>query len=92
MHTLRIPAQRQQRSAAALIRAIAHRTPRLRPESVCERSRCFVAWTGEEADCWNCGLPATFRSARRGSALQRLLTAVDAHTLRTRTAPKAVPA
>ncbi|MDQ1013155.1 hypothetical protein QFZ82_007640 [Streptomyces sp. V4I23] len=45
--------------------------------------------TGEEADCWNCGLPATLRSTRRGSALQRLLAAVDAHTPRPRNSRKA---
>lgn len=40
-----------------------------------------MAWAGEEADCWNCGMPATVRSTRRGSALQRLLAAVDPHNV-----------
>ncbi|MEU7039260.1 hypothetical protein ABZ958_37230 [Streptomyces sp. NPDC046237] len=59
--------------------AIAGRSSRLRgsAESVCEREQCSVAWAGEEADCWNCGMPATHRTPARGSALQRLLAAVD---------------
>lgn len=72
-------------TAASIMRAIASRAPHLAPESVCEREQCFVGWAGEEADCWNCGMPATLRSHRRGSALQRLLAAVDSHAARSRT-------
>ncbi|MER7108822.1 hypothetical protein [Streptomyces sp. NPDC000229] len=91
MHAPTIRPHRRQGTAAAIMRAIAHRSPRLNttPDSVCEREQCFVAWTGEEADCWNCSMPATHRSTRRGSALQRLLAAVDAHTPRPRTSRKA---
>jgi hypothetical protein len=80
MHAL-IVRPKPKRTAAAIMRAIARRSPRLNTtaESVCEREQCFVAWAGEEADCWNCGMPATHRSTRRGSALQRLLSAVDPH-------------
>ena len=78
-----------QRTTAAVMRAIASRNPCLVPESVCEREQCLVAWTGEEADCWNCGMPATARSTRHGSALQRLLVTVDAHTRRLRDSRKA---
>ncbi|WP_329583642.1 hypothetical protein [Streptomyces sp. NBC_01361] len=82
MHVLTVrPKTHPQRTAAASMRAIAHRTPRFVPESVCEREQCLVAWAGEEADCWNCGMPATVRSTRRGSALQRLLAAVDPHNV-----------
>ncbi|MET9427940.1 MULTISPECIES: hypothetical protein [unclassified Streptomyces] len=91
MHAPTLRPQRQQGIAATIMRAIARRSPRLNttPESVCEREQCFVAWTGEEADCWNCGMPATLRSTRRGSALQRLLAAVDPNTPRPRTSRKA---
>lgn len=34
---------------------------------------CKVAWTGAEADCWNCGRPATTEYGHRGAALQQLL-------------------
>ncbi|MEV6654898.1 hypothetical protein [Streptomyces sp. NPDC051219] len=91
MHVPTVRPKTTKRNAAAIMRAIARRSPRLNttPESVCEREQCFVAWTGEEADCWNCGMPATLRSTRRGSALQRLLAAVDAHNPRPRNSRKA---
>ncbi|MEU4496945.1 hypothetical protein AB0F96_26755 [Streptomyces sp. NPDC023998] len=91
MHALTVRPKRQQRTAAAIMRAIARRSPRLHTtsESVCEREECFVAWAGEEADCWNCGMPATVRSNRRGSALQRLLAAVDSGAVRFRNHRKA---
>ncbi|GGT54363.1 hypothetical protein GCM10010271_67790 [Streptomyces kurssanovii] len=84
MHALTVRPKPKRTTAAAIMRAIANRSSHLRgtTESVCEREQCFVAWTGEEADCWNCGMPATLRSTRRGSALQRLLAAVDAHAAR----------
>lgn len=69
-------------SAGAIMRRIATRTPQLHPrpaDFVCTRSTCDVAWSGDEADCWNCGMPATHRTSR-GSALQRLLLSVDPHT------------
>ncbi|WP_157840039.1 hypothetical protein [Streptomyces megasporus] len=47
------------------------------PEFVC--GRCHVAWAGAEADCWNCGLPATTWHARPGSALQHLLHGTRPH-------------
>lgn len=82
MHALATRPKPPQRTAASIVRAIASRSRRISStaESVCERQQCFVAWTGEEADCWNCGLPATHRSTRHGSALQRLLAAVDPTT------------
>ncbi|WP_330481380.1 hypothetical protein [Streptomyces sp. NBC_00724] len=89
MQALSIRPKPQQRTVAAIMRAIASRNPNLAPESVCEREQCFVAWAGEEADCWNCGMPATIRPDRRGSALQRLLTAVDSHAVRSRSPRKA---
>lgn len=94
MHATATRPNTQRPSAATIMRAIARRNPRLRRtrESVCERQRCFVAWAGEEADCWNCGLPSTHRSNRHGSALQRLLTAVDPHTARSRRNRKAAQA
>ncbi|MFE1499930.1 hypothetical protein ACFW89_33195, partial [Streptomyces albidoflavus] len=61
-------------TAARLLKSLAKTNPLLAErEFVC--SRCDVAWQGDEADCWNCGLPATFSSHRDGAALQRLLTA-----------------
>lgn len=88
MHAPTFRPKPHRRTAAAIMRAIARRSPRLNTtrESVCER--CFVAWAGEEADCWNCGMPATHRSHQRGSSLQRLLTAVDSHTPRAHTIRK----
>ncbi|WP_316779641.1 hypothetical protein [Streptomyces sasae] len=73
------------RTAAEIMRGIAARSPHLRrtPESVCTRRGCDVAWRGEENDCWHCGMPATATYKRRGSALQQLLTRVDAGTART---------
>ncbi|MEU5108192.1 hypothetical protein AB0H07_39045 [Streptomyces sp. NPDC021354] len=62
-------------NTAAIMRAIAA-SPR---EFVCDRPTCEVAWRGEETDCWNCGLPATYQDPRRGSALERLLATVDSH-------------
>jgi hypothetical protein len=41
--------------------------PRLRLTAartfICEP--CLVSWSGDEADCWNCGLPATTSRTRR---------------------------
>jgi hypothetical protein len=34
---------------------------------------CEVSWGGAEADCWNCGRPATTALPDRASALQQLL-------------------
>ncbi|WP_351233870.1 hypothetical protein [Streptomyces sp. NPDC002133] len=94
MHASSVRPNPTQRTAATITRAIAHRNPHLRRtrESLCERQHCFVAWAGEEADCWNCGLPATHRSNRRGSALQRLLAGVDSHVIRSRNTGKAAQA
>ncbi|MFD9047792.1 hypothetical protein [Streptomyces zaomyceticus] len=75
---------RPQATTAVLVRAVACRAPGLTTtyESVCAREKCSVAWSGDEADCWNCGLPATHRSTQRGSALQRLLATFHARTPR----------
>ncbi|MET7563748.1 hypothetical protein ABZS95_26640 [Streptomyces sp. NPDC005479] len=89
MHALSVRPKPQQRTVTAIMQAIAPRNPHFAPESVCEREQCFVAWPGEEADCWNCGMPATLRPDRRGSALQRLLTAVESHAVRSRNPRKA---
>ncbi|MDT0347539.1 hypothetical protein [Streptomyces litchfieldiae] len=56
-------------------RRAARRTRRralIRRELICVP--CAVAWRGSEADCWNCGQPAT--SAHHRSALQQLLASV----------------
>jgi hypothetical protein len=34
---------------------------------------CQVTWTGDEADCWSCGKPATAAFARRRRARRALL-------------------
>ncbi|MCY0946295.1 hypothetical protein [Streptomyces antarcticus] len=61
-------------TAARFLKSLAKANPMLADrEFVC--SRCDVAWEGDEADCWSCGLPATFGSHRYGSALQRLISA-----------------
>ena len=70
-----LPARR--RRAAAAMRAIGqrrHTRTGTRAYFVCEP--CHVAWNGAEADCWNCGSPASAEHGRHGAALQRLLTAV----------------
>ncbi|MFD0567891.1 hypothetical protein ACFQ2M_42375 [Kitasatospora saccharophila] len=63
------PAQRHQ--AAAAIRAIGRLAPRpARARYAC--ATCSVAWSGPEADCWNCSLPAT-HSSNDASLLHLLL-------------------
>ncbi|MFI8769529.1 hypothetical protein ACIGN6_32120 [Streptomyces sp. NPDC053792] len=64
------------RAAARILRTIAQAGPLLRTAArghLC--ARCDVAWTGQEADCWNCGSPATVSSHRQDSTLHRLLAA-----------------
>ena len=71
------PASTTRRQAAAAIRAIGqrrHTRAGTHGHFVC--APCRVGWTGAEADCWNCGSPATAEHGHRGAALQRLLTAV----------------
>ncbi|MCX5078784.1 hypothetical protein OHA84_37840 (plasmid) [Streptomyces sp. NBC_00513] len=67
--------------AARILESLVKTNPQLVDrEFVC--TCCDVAWEGDEADCWNCGLPATFSSHRPGSALARLLaTPTISHTL-----------
>ncbi|MDQ1013154.1 hypothetical protein QFZ82_007639 [Streptomyces sp. V4I23] len=45
MHAPTVRPKTTKRNAAAIMRAIARRSPRLNttPESVCEREQCFVA-------------------------------------------------
>jgi hypothetical protein len=43
------------------------------PAFVC--APCSVGWTGPEADCWNCGQPATGHHTHTASALAELLAA-----------------
>lgn len=71
MHAPAIRLKRQSTTTDRL-RPLAGRLP-ARRQFVCDRAHCAVSWKGEEADCWNCGQPATSRHLRRGSALQRLL-------------------
>ncbi|MFI9365980.1 hypothetical protein ACIG5E_33755 [Kitasatospora sp. NPDC053057] len=62
-HTLPSPALSpdQRRQAAAAIRTIGRLAPRPhRSRYAC--ATCSVAWSGPEADCWTCGLPATHSS------------------------------
>lgn len=70
-------------TAAAIMRRIANRSepdphPALptRQASLC--APCAVSWSGEDADCWNCGRPATSTHPTHRSALQKLLAAVGA--------------
>lgn len=59
----------RRRLSPAVIAAVlrASPAPRLRPIAartlICEP--CCVTWAGDEADCWNCGLPATTSRTRR---------------------------
>ncbi|GAA0898017.1 MULTISPECIES: hypothetical protein [Streptomyces violaceusniger group] len=48
-------------------RPLPHRGPSL----LC--SRCSTCWTGAEADCFSCGLPATQEYSHPHAALQALL-------------------
>ncbi|WP_331762364.1 hypothetical protein OG612_45220 (plasmid) [Streptomyces sp. NBC_01527] len=94
MHATPVRPKPKKRTVAALMRAMARPNPRLQcsREYVCEREQCLAAWAGEEADCWNCGMPATDSNDQRGSALQRLLAAVDSHAVRSRSPRKAAQA
>jgi hypothetical protein len=72
-------------TAAAIMRRIANSSePESRPAlptrraSVC--SPCAVSWVGDEADCWNCGRPASDTHSHPGAALQQLLDAVGSGT------------
>ncbi|MFD9078249.1 hypothetical protein [Streptomyces erythrochromogenes] len=59
-------------TAGRFLKSLATANPLLADRAfVC--SRCAVAWQGDEADCWSCGLPASFSSHHHGSALHHLL-------------------
>ncbi|MEV8536166.1 hypothetical protein [Streptomyces sp. NPDC051211] len=59
-------------TAGRFLKSLAKANPLLADRAfVC--SRCAVAWQGDEADCWSCGLPASFSSHHHGSALHHLL-------------------
>ncbi|MET9324062.1 hypothetical protein ABZX75_28415 [Streptomyces sp. NPDC003038] len=59
-------------TAGRFLKSLAKANPLLADRAfVC--SRCAVAWQGDEADCWSCGLPASFSSHDYGSALHHLL-------------------
>ncbi|OIJ95431.1 hypothetical protein [Streptomyces colonosanans] len=66
------------KAAAARMRAIGlnrlRPLPRSGPSFLC--SRCSTSWTGAEADCFSCGLPATQEYSHPHAALQVLLIAV----------------
>ncbi|MCX5318110.1 hypothetical protein [Streptomyces sp. NBC_00154] len=64
------------REAAAKMRAIATRRPLPTRGRDFHCAPCSTAWTGAEADCWSCGLPATQEHAHPGTGLQLLLNAV----------------
>ncbi|WP_148081955.1 hypothetical protein [Streptomyces botrytidirepellens] len=71
-----IRTRRPDAAVAAILRTIGQRP---RPASfslLCQP--CQVSWAGPEADCWNCGRPASSKHPY-GSALNRLLTAVEAN-------------
>jgi hypothetical protein len=69
----RTPSPEQHGQALAAMRGIADRIGQARRHRYgCEP--CAVAWAGQEADCWNCGNPAT--DSRTASALQLLLRAL----------------
>lgn len=62
-------------AAAAVMRGIGHRRPLpSRRAYLC--GPCAVSWAGNEADCWNCGHPATAEYARAAIATQALLTSL----------------
>ncbi|WP_327071920.1 hypothetical protein [Kitasatospora sp. NBC_01302] len=72
-HTVsaRTPSSDQRRQAALTIRSIGRLAPRpSRARYAC--ASCSTAWSGPEADCWNCGLPAT-HSSNDASLLHLLL-------------------
>ncbi|AJF70453.1 hypothetical protein [Streptomyces vietnamensis] len=74
------PTTRAHGTAARFLKSLAKANPLLADrEFVC--NRCDAAWAGAEADCWHCGLPATFSSHRYGSALQRLFAATTSAAL-----------
>jgi len=73
------PGAEARRRRAALIRAIGRRRPGGPLHFVC--GDCETSWSGAEADCWNCSMPATTEYTHRGSALLLLLQ-------RTRPAPR----
>lgn len=60
-------------SPPAAIRRVAAATLPTRHTLICDP--CEVAWTGQEADCWSCGHPATHTTTPL-AALQRLLATV----------------
>ncbi|MGW0653688.1 hypothetical protein ACWD4T_33710 [Streptomyces umbrinus] len=71
------PAHSPTPETAARMRAIGlnrRRPAPRRPSFLC--SRCSTSWTGAEADCFSCGLPATQEQSHPGTALQLLLIAV----------------
>ncbi|MFD3542295.1 hypothetical protein ACFWUQ_22785 [Streptomyces sp. NPDC058662] len=66
------PTTRRLSTAGRILKSLAKANPLLADRAfVC--GRCAVAWQGDEADCWSCGLPATFGSHHHGSALHHLL-------------------
>ena len=69
------PTTRRLSTAGRILKSLAKANPLLADRAfVC--SRCDVAWQGDEADCWGCGLPATFGSHHHGSALHHLLAPI----------------
>jgi hypothetical protein len=70
-----VPRQRLTPAAAAALRAAT--APARRPLALVVRTflcePCLVTWTGDEADCWSCGKPATAAFARRRRASRALL-------------------
>ncbi|MEU9428579.1 hypothetical protein AB0D87_38175 [Streptomyces sp. NPDC048342] len=73
---------------AAIMRSIGQRRPTLPSVSrgfIC--APCLVTWAGEEADCWNCGKPASSEYTRHSKAVDTLLASLGT-TRRTRPAPR----
>ncbi|MFI9588260.1 hypothetical protein ACIHCQ_42245 [Streptomyces sp. NPDC052236] len=66
-------------AVAAIMRSIGQRRRLPLPAAgrafIC--SPCSVSWVGEEADCWNCGLPASSEYARHSAAVRTLLASVS---------------
>ncbi|MET8624693.1 hypothetical protein ABZW30_13205 [Kitasatospora sp. NPDC004669] len=67
------PSPGQRQHAASAIRAIGQLAPRpSRARYAC--NTCSVAWSGPEADCWCCGMPA-IHARNDASLLHHLLLA-----------------
>lgn len=76
--TAHSPTRKARQAVAARMRAIGlgRRSLLARRGSSFLCGPCNVAWTGADASCFSCGLPATQEHSHPGTALQILLTVV----------------